>query len=161
METDLSPTPNFIPMRLFRRKKEAPKEVSCTCSLCSLINSLEPKLKNKPYEKSLLKFIMSPIGMDRPLKEIEEEAKKDEKTGKIEGARASYHMLIGAAIAREKVPTKDVKRYLGEYMKFLKKHKFPSSDYFPTREDCSNLMNHLDEILEIIRGEHQKLSPKA
>jgi len=160
METDLNPMPNFIPMRLFRKKKEAPKEVPCTCSLCSLMNSLEPKLKNKPYEKSLRKFIISPIGMDRPLKEIEKEAKKDEKMGEIDGARASYHMLVGAAIAREKVPMKDVKRHLSEYMKFLKKRKLPSSDYFPTKEDCSNLMNHLDEILEIVREAYKK-GPKT
>jgi len=125
------------------------------------MNSLEPKLKDKPYEKSLHKFVISPIGMDRPLKEIEEEAKKYEKMGEIDGARASYHMLVGVAISREKVPTRDVKNYLNEYMKFLKKHKLPSSDYFPTKEDCSKLMNHLDEVLEIVRGEHQKLSPKA
>jgi len=157
METDLNPMPNFIPMRWFRRKKEAPKEVPCTCSLCSLMNSLEPKLKDKPYKKSLRKFIITPIGMDKPLKEIEKEAKKDEKMGEIDGARESYHMLVGTAIAREKVPMKDVKRYLGEYMKFLKKHKFPSSDYFPTKEDCSNLMNHLDETLKSVRGEYQKI----
>jgi len=156
METDLNPMPNFIPMKWFKRKKEAPKEVPCTCSLCSLMNSLEPKLKGKPYEKSMLKFIMSPIGMDRPLNEIEDEAKRDEKAGKIDGARASYHMLVSAAIAKEKVPAKDVKGYLGEYLKFLKKRKLPSSDFFPTREDCSNVMNHLDEILEIVRGVHKK-----
>lgn len=147
-------------MRLFGKKKKAPKEVPCTCPLCSLLKSLEPKLKNKPYEKSLLKFIMSPIGMDRPMKEIEEEAKKFEKMGNIDGAKASYHMLVGVALAKEKVPTKDVKKYLTEYMKFLKKRKLPSSDYFPTREDCSNVMKHLDEILGIVRVIYPK-SPKA
>jgi hypothetical protein len=147
-------------MRLFGKKKEAPKEVPCTCSLCSLLNSLEPKLKNKPYEKSLLKFIIGPIGMDRSMKEIEEEAKKFEKTGNIEGARASYHMLVGAALAKEKVPAKDVKRYMNEYMKFLKKRKLSSSDYFPTMEDCLKIMKNLDEILGIVRGVYPK-SPKA
>ena len=148
-------------MRLFRRKKKAPEVVPCTCSLCTLLNSLEPKLKNKPYEKSLPKFIQSPIGMDKAPNEIEKEAKKYEKAGKIEGARASYQMLVGVAIANEKVPAKDVKRYLNEYMKFLGKSKLPSSEYFPTREDCLKVMNHIDEILGIVREANKKLAPKG
>ena len=124
------------------------------------MNLLEPKLRNKPYEKSLRKFIVSPIGMDKDLKEIEKEAKSDRKAGKIEGARTSYHMLVGAAIANEKVPAKDVKGYLDEYMRFLGKHKLPSSEYFPTREDCLKVMNHTDEILEIVRGARKKIIPK-
>lgn len=147
-------------MTWFRRKKKAPEAVRCTCSLCSLINVLEPKLKNKPYEKSLRKFIISPIGMDKDLKEIEKEAKSNRKAGKIDGARISYNMLVGAAIANEKVPAKDVKRYLNEYMRFLGKRKLSSSEYFPTREDCLKVMNHTDKILEIVRGAHKKIIPK-
>jgi len=134
--------------------------VPCMCSLCSLMNLLEPKLRNKPYEKSLRKFIISPIGMDKDLKEIEKEAKSDRKAGKIEGARASYNMLVGAAIANEKVPAKEVKRYINEYMRFLGKRKLPSSEYFPTREDCLKVMNHTDEILEIVREARKKIIPK-
>lgn len=132
----------------------------CTCSLCSLMNLLEPKLKNKPYEKSLRKFIQSPIGMDKDLKEIEKEAKSNRKAGKIEGAGASYQMLVGVAIANEKVPEKDVKRYLNEYMGFLGKRKLHSSEYFPTREDCLKVMKHIDEILKVVREAHKKLVPK-
>lgn len=160
METDLNSTPNFIPMSWFRRKKKAPEAVPCTCSLCSLMNLLIPKLRNKPYEKSLRKFIISPIGMDKDLKEIEKEAKSYRKAGKIDGARTSYHMLVGAAIANEKVPAEGVKRYLNEYMRFLGKRKLPSSEYFPTRADCLKVVNHTDEILEIVREAHKKIIPK-
>jgi len=161
MQTDLNSTPNFIPMRLFGRKKKAPEAVPCTCSLCTLLNSLGLKLKNKPYEKSLPKFIQSPVGMGETPKEIEKEAKKYEKAGRIEGAKASYQMLVSAAIANEKVPAKDVKRYLNEYMKFLGKRKLPSSEYFPTKEDCLKVMKHIDEILRIVREAHKKLAPKG
>lgn len=165
METDLNSIPKFIPMRLFNRKKgkkaEAPKEVSCTCSLCSLMNSIEPNLKNKTYEESLRRFILTPTSIDRPLKEIEEEAKKFEKMGQIEGARASYNMLAGVAIGSEKVPLNEVKSYLNEYLKFFTKHKLTKSDYYPSKEDLSNVMKHLDEILKIVRVGYQKLIPKA
>jgi hypothetical protein len=107
----------------------------------------------------LRRFVLTPTSIDRPLKEIEEEAKKFEKMGQIEGARASYHMLAGIAIGSEKVPLNDVKSYLNEYMKFFTKHKLPSSDYYPTKEDLSNIMKHLDEILKIVRGEYKKNKP--
>jgi hypothetical protein len=124
------------------------------------MNILEPKLKNKPYEKSLRKFIQSPIGMGETPKEIENEAKKYKKAGKIEGARASYHMLVSAAIANEKVPAKDVKGYMNEYMKSLGKRKLPSSEYFPTKEDCSKVMKNIDEILNVVRDAHKKIVPE-
>lgn len=161
METDLNPMPKFITMRFFKREKEAPKEVRCNCSLCGLMNSIEPNLKNKTYENSLRRFILTPTSTDRPLKDIEEEAKKFEKMGKIEGARASYHMLAGIAIGSEKVPLNDVKSYLNEYSKFVTKHKLSKSDYYPSKEDLSNVMKHLDEILKIVRVGYQKLGPKA
>jgi hypothetical protein len=161
METDLNSVPKFIPMRLFKKKEEAPKEVRCNCALCGLMNSIDPTLKNKKYENSLRRFVLTPISIDRPLKEIEEQAKKFEKMGQIEGARASYHMLAGIAIGSEKVPLNDVKSYLNEYLKFFTKHKLPKSDYYPTKEDLSNIMKHLDEILKIVRGEYKKISPKV
>jgi hypothetical protein len=160
METDLNSMPKFITMRLFGKKKEAPKEVQCNCSLCGLMNSIEPNLKNKKYEESLRRFILTPTSIDRPLKEIEEEAKKFEKMGQIEGARASYHMLVGIAIGSEKVPLNEVKTYLNEYSKFFTKHKLSKSDYYPSKEDLSNVMKHLDEILKIVRAGYQKSSPK-
>ena len=161
METDLNPMPKFILMRLFKGKKEAPKEVLCNCSLCGLMNSIEPNLKNKTYEKSLRRFVLTPTSIDRPLKEIEGEAKKFEKMGQIEGARASYNMLAGVAIGSEKVSLNNVKSYLNEYSKFFTKHKLPKSDYYPSKEDLSNIMKHLDEILKIVRVGYQKSSPKA
>jgi hypothetical protein len=161
METVLNSVPKFILMRFFKGKKEAPKEVRCNCSLCGLMNSIEPNLKNKTYENSLRRFVLTPTSIDRPLKEIEEEARKFEKMGQIEGARASYNMLAGVAIGSEKVPIKDVESYLNEYLKFFTKHKLSKSDYYPSKEDLSNVMKHLDEILKIVRVGYQKLSPKT
>jgi hypothetical protein len=161
-ETVLNSMPKSNSMKLFKRKKEeAPKEVQCTCSLCSLMNSIEPNLKNKTYTKSLRRFVLTPTSIDRPLEKIEEEAKKFEKMGQIEGARASYHMLAGIAIGSEKVPVKDVKGYLNEYLKFFKKHKLTKSDYYPSNDDLSKVMKHLDEILKIVRVGYQKSSPEA
>jgi hypothetical protein len=161
METDLNSMPKFITMKLFKRKKEAPKEVQCNCSLCGLMSSIEPNLKNKTYEASLRRFVLTPTSIDRPLKEIEDEAKKFEKMGQIEGARASYNMLAGVAIGSEKVPAKEVKNYLNEYLKFFTKHKLTKSDYYPSKEDLSKVMKNLDEILKIVRVGYQKSSPIA
>lgn len=160
METDLNSVPKFIPMRLFK-KKEAPKEVRCNCALCSLMSSIDPNLKNKKYENSLRRFVLTPTSIDRPLKEIEDEARKFAKMGQIEGARESYNMLAGVAIGSEKVPLNDVKSYLNEYAKFFTKHKLSKSDYYPSKEDLSNVMKHLDEILKIARVGYQKLGSKA
>jgi hypothetical protein len=160
METDLNSVPKFIPMRLFKKKEAAPKEVRCNCSLCGLMNSIEPNLKNKTFENSLRRFVLTPTSIDRPLKEIEDEARKFEKMGQIEGARESYNMLAGVAIGSEKEPVNDVKSYLNEYLKFFTKHKLPKSDYYPSKEDLSNVMKHLDEILKIVRAGYQKSSPK-
>lgn len=144
-------------VRLFGKKKEAPKAVAaCTCSLCSFMNLLEPELKGKPYEKSLLKFVISPTNVgDESPKEIEKRAKDAVKKGKIEEARISYLTLIGNALANEDLSAKDVREYLGEYQLFLKKHKLPPTEYYPSVEDCSNVMNHADEIIGVVRKAYQ------
>ncbi len=129
---------------------------ACTCSLCSFMNLLEPELKGKPYEKSLLKFVISPtnIGVESP-NEIEKRAKDEVKKGKIEEARISYLTLIGNVLANEDLSAKDVGEYLGEYQSFLKKHKLPPTEYYPSLEDCSNVMNHADEIIGVVRKAYQ------
>lgn len=140
---------------LFRRKKK--KELKapppCTCSFCSLMNSLEPKLKNKPYGESLRKFIITPTSVDakKSLREIAKEVKTHEKKGNIEEARRSYQILIGSALAKENVPVKEIRKYLNEYMKFSKRHRLSGSEYFPMKRDFSNVINHLDEIADIVR----------
>ncbi len=145
--------------RLFGKKKEAPKAVAgCTCPLCMLTDLLGPKLKGKPYDKSLLKFIISPTNVsDESPKEIEKRAEHTIKKGKTEEGRISYLMLIGNALAKENVPAKDVRRYLGEYKLFLKRHKFPPSEYYPSEKDCSNVMNHADEIVGVVRKAYQEV----
>jgi len=144
-------------VRLFGKKKEAPKAVvACTCSLCSFMNLLEPELKDKPYEKSLLKFVISPTNVgDESPKEIEKKAKDAVKKGKIEEARISYLTLIGNALAKENVSAKDVRGYLEGYKLFSKKHKLPATEYYPSAEDCSNVMDHADEIIGVIRKAYQ------
>lgn len=144
-------------VRLFGKKKEAPKAVpACTCSLCIFMNLLEPELKGKPYEKSLLKFVISPTNVsDESPKEIEKKAKDALKKGKIEEARISYLTLVGNVLANENLSAKDVRGYLGEYQLFLKKHKLSPTEYYPSVEDCSNVMNHADEIIGVVRKAYQ------
>ncbi len=146
-------------VRLFGKKKEAPKAVAaCTCPLCKFMDLLEPELKGKPYEESLLKFIISPTNVgDESPKEIEKRAKDAVKKGKIEEARISYLTLIGNALAKENVSAKDVRGYLEEYKLFLKKHKLPATEYYPSVEDCSNVMNHADEIIGVVRKAYQEV----
>ena len=124
--------------------------------MCSFMNLLEPELKDKPYEKSLLKFVISPtnIGDESP-KEIEKRARDAVKKGKIEEARISYLTLIGNALAKENVSAKDVRGYLEGYKLFSKKHKLPATEYYPSAEDCSNVMDHADEIIGVIRKAYQ------
>lgn len=147
----------MVRFRLFGKKKEAPKAVAaCTCSLCKFIDLLEPELKGKPYEKSLLKFVISPTNIgEESLKEIEKKAKDAVKKGKTEEARITYLALIGNALANENMSAKDVRKYLGGYKLFLSRHKLPATEYYPSAEDCSNVMNHADEIIGVVRKAYQ------
>jgi len=149
----------MVRFKLFRKKKEAPKAVAaCTCSLCRFMDLLEPELKGKPYDKSLLKFIIAPTNVgDESPKEIEKRVKDAVKKGKIEEARISYLALIGNVLAKENVSAKDVREYLDEYKLFSKRHKLPPTGYYPSVEDCSNVMNHADEIIGVVRKAYQEV----
>lgn len=126
--------------------------------MCTLMDKLEPRLKGKPYAESLPKFVVAPIALEdkKSPGEILKEAKGSEKKGKVDEARKSYHLLVGAALAKEGAPARDVKRYLTEYMNFVKRRKLPTSGYFPTKRDCLTVTNHLDEILSIVREAYRK-----
>lgn len=126
--------------------------------MCTLMDKLEPRLKGKPYAESLPKFVVAPIALEdkKSPREILKEAKNNEKKGKIDEARKSYHLLVGAALAKEGTLPRDVKKYLAEYMNFIKMRKPPTSGYFPTKRDCLTVMNHLDEIFGIIREAYRK-----
>ena len=147
----------MVRFKLFGKKKEAPKAVAaCTCSLCRFMDLLEPELKGKSYDKSLLKFIISPTNVgDESPKEIEKRVKDAVKKGKIEEARISYLALIGNVLAKENVSAKEVRGYLDEYKLFSKRHKLPPTGYYPSVEDCSNVMNHADEIIGVVRKAYQ------
>ncbi len=142
----------------FRKKKEEPKAPPCTCALCALIGTLEPKLKDKPYAQSLRKFLVAPLALEdgKTLGELLKEARDNARRGKLEEARRSYHLLVGRALARDATRAGQVRKYLAEYMNFLTRRRLPGSEYHPTKADFTAVMNHLDEILKAVRDAYKK-----
>ncbi|MEM2907943.1 MAG: hypothetical protein QXP65_01890 [Candidatus Hadarchaeales archaeon] len=142
----------------FRKKKEEPKAPPCTCALCALVDTLEPKLKDKPYARSLRKFLVAPLALEdeKTLSELLKEARDNARRGRLEEARRVYHLLVGKALARDATPAGQVRRYLTEYMNFLTRRRLPSSGYHPTKADFTAVMNHLDEILKVVRDAYKK-----
>lgn len=147
----------------FRRKKEEPRAPPCACALCVLVGRLEPKLKDKPYAQSLRKFLAAPLALEdeKTLGELLKEARSNLKRGRLEEARKSYHLLVGKALARDATPARQVRRYLAEYMNFLARRKLPGSEYHPTKADFMAVMNHLDEVLEVIRDAYKAQSSEV
>jgi hypothetical protein len=142
----------------FRKRKEEPKAPPCTCALCSLVARLEPKLKDKPYARSLRKFLVAPLALEdgKTLGDLLREARGNLRRGRLEEARRSYHLLVGKALARDATPAGQVRKYLMEYMNFLARRRLPGSEYHPTKADFTAVMNHLGEILQVVRDAYKR-----
>ncbi|MCS7131234.1 MAG: hypothetical protein NZ934_00660 [Hadesarchaea archaeon] len=129
-----------------------------------MLEKLEPELKGKPYAQSLRKFLVAPLALEdkKSLEELLGEARDNLRRGRLEEARKSYHLLVGTALALDATPGRQVRRYLAEYMNFIARRRLSSSEYHPTRADFMAMMNHLDEILKLVRDAYKKPEvPKA
>lgn len=140
-----------MPWIFKRRKKEEKPEATCSCSLCTLLNSMEPELKDKPYGASLRKFVVSPTGaIEKPIEKLEEEARGLQREKKLRRAALLYQILTSRALIDNQVPLKKVKGYLRRYASLIGRTKLASA-YLPGKRDCTLLMNHLDEVAELMR----------